>query len=364
MTTLRLIADDLTGALDTAAEFVALTGPVHAFWQGSNPAELPDNAALDLATREGPLEAARAKTVDAVPALVPAGIAFKKIDSLMRGHTLPELAACFAAGPWRCAILAPAFPFQGRVTREGRQYAAIDGDWVPAGPNLVSAVRALGVPAQLANNGNLLPGVTVFDADTDADLAAVVARAGGSGAPVLWCGTGGLARALGGGTAPFAQLPGPILGLFGSDQATTAAQLAACRPYWLALPDATPVSVNRMASALERYGICAVSHVLPPETPRADAALRIDAMFRTLIDRIAAPGTLVAAGGETLRGLCLALGATRLEVHGSVMPGAPVSRLRGGRWDGVTVVSKSGGFGHTTLLRELFRIPHLERTAS
>ena len=30
MTTLRLIADDLTGALNTAAEFVALTGPVRA----------------------------------------------------------------------------------------------------------------------------------------------------------------------------------------------------------------------------------------------------------------------------------------------------------------------------------------------
>ena len=88
MTTLRLIADDLTGALDTAAEFVALTGPVHAFWQGSRPAALPANAAIDLATREGSLEAARAATSARCPPLEQADIAFKKIDSLMRGHTL------------------------------------------------------------------------------------------------------------------------------------------------------------------------------------------------------------------------------------------------------------------------------------
>jgi hypothetical protein len=30
--------------------------------------------------------------------------------------------------------------------------------------------------------------------------------------------------------------------------------------------------------------------------------------------------------------------------------------MRGGRWDGVIVVSKSGAFGHPTLLRELLPI--------
>ena len=365
MTTLRLIADDLTGALDTAAEFVALTGPVHAFWQGSRPAELPGNAALDLATREGSLDTAHAATLGAVPALVQGGIAFKKIDSLMRGHTLPELAACFAAGPWHSAVLAPAFPFQGRVTRNGRQYAAERGGWAPAGPDLVSALRDLGLAAQRASDTGLLPGVTVFDAETDADLAAVVAQAGGPHAPVLWCGTGGLARALADGGAPMTpHLPAPILGLFGSDQAVTAAQLAACHPHWLALPDATPASAKKLAAALDRHDIAAVSHALPPGTPRAEAALRIETVFRALVDDLAAPGTLVVAGGETLRGLCLALGATSLEVQGSVMPGVPVSRMCGGRWDGVTIVSKSGAFGHPTLLRELLRIPDLNQTST
>ena len=42
---LRLLADDLTGALDTAAQFVARTGPVPAFWAGALPDAPPPSAA-------------------------------------------------------------------------------------------------------------------------------------------------------------------------------------------------------------------------------------------------------------------------------------------------------------------------------
>jgi uncharacterized protein YgbK (DUF1537 family) len=62
---------------------------------------------------------------------------------------------------------------------------------------------------------------------------------------------------------------------------------------------------------------------------------------------------LLVTGGETLHGVCTALGATHLEVQGRIVPGLPRSILRGGRWDGVTVVSKSGAFGTPALLRDL-----------
>ena len=62
MTTLRLIADDLTGALDTAAEFVGLTGPVPVYWSGAIPADLPPSAAVDSGTRELGRERATATT--------------------------------------------------------------------------------------------------------------------------------------------------------------------------------------------------------------------------------------------------------------------------------------------------------------
>ena len=38
---------------------------------------------------------------------------------------------------------------------------------------------------------------------------------------------------------------------------------------------------------------------------------------------------------------------------GQVAPGVPRSILRGGAWDGVAVVSKSGAFGADSLWRDL-----------
>ena len=84
-----------------------------------------------------------------------------------------------------------------------------------------------------------------------------------------------------------------------------------------------------------------------------------------LINGLERPGTLLAAGGETLRALCRSLGARSLEVQGRLVPGLPRSILRGGPWDGLTVLSKSGAFGHPTLLQDFLRsaLPPRERTA-
>ena len=72
-----------------------------------------------------------------------------------------------------------------------------------------------------------------------------------------------------------------------------------------------------------------------------------------LTQSLARPGTLIAAGGETLRRLCIALGATTIEVQGQIEPGLPRSVMRGGLWDGVDVISKSGAFGGPNLWRDL-----------
>src|SRR5689334_13269136 len=57
---LYLIADDLTGALDTAAQFVGATGPVPVHWQGL-PESMPTaSIALDSGTRDAGRDAARA----------------------------------------------------------------------------------------------------------------------------------------------------------------------------------------------------------------------------------------------------------------------------------------------------------------
>lgn len=368
MTTLRLLADDLTGALDTAAEFVPLVGSVETFWAGAVPADLPPSAAIDSGTRERDAPAATQAVTAATAALGGATIAFKKLDSLIRGQTLVELAACVRAGSWRSVVLAPAFPFQGRITRGAQQFAASGGAWERVGPELTVALAGLGMRVRQGRAGQrLMPGITVFDAEDDAELAAVVACVREAG-EILWCGTGGLAQALASGRPRPAMPPiaGPVLGLFGSDQAATAAQLAACAPHWLALPQGGRERAARVRAALGRDGVAMVSLNLPPDLGRAEAAARIGAELATLAEQLPPPGTLVVAGGETLRGLCVALGARSLTVWGRVVPGVPVSTLRGGHWDGVTVLSKSGAFGPPSLWRDLLPIPAsaptLERT--
>ncbi len=72
-----------------------------------------------------------------------------------------------------------------------------------------------------------------------------------------------------------------------------------------------------------------------------------------MLRRAGRAGTLFVTGGETLRDLCTALGATGLEVDGEIEPGAPTSVMRGGDWDGQRVVAKSGAFGDTGFLARL-----------
>lgn len=346
---LRLLADDLTGALDTGAEFAAVAAPLHVFWHGGLPDVLPANAAVDSGTREQD-EATARDVVARLALMLGAGvIAYKKVDSLMRGSTVAELASCFATGPWRAAVFAPAFPYQGRVTRDGRQWAR-DGDaWRPVGPPLVEALRAEGIAAHPGRIGAELPhGISVFDAETDFDLAAIAEY---PAEDVLWAGTGGLAGALARSDARASpELPKPILGLFGSDQLTTATQLAACAPHWFAIE--AECDFDPIAASLER-GVALLSVDLPTGLSRNTAARQIGVALRTAARRLPRPGTLLVAGGETLRALCVALGATSLQLEGRILPGLPRSILRGGPWDGVTVVSKSGAFGPPRLLCEL-----------
>lgn len=67
------------------------------------------------------------------------------------------------------------------------------------------------------------------------------------------------------------------------------------------------------------------------------------------------PGTLIVSGGETLRALCIALAADRLDVDGEIEPGVPTSVLRGGAFDGQRIVSKSGAFGGDDFLARILK---------
>lgn len=352
--TLRLLADDLTGALDTAAEMTGLCGPVPVRWDS---APLKGSAAFSSGTREAPRDAAMEAMGAFAPLLAGADIAFRKLDSLLRGNVAAELAACWATGFWRHCVLAPAFPAQGRITRHGGVFARrADGAFAPiimpdwAAENLVIH--------QGQTDQSLQDGITWFDAENDENLARIAALADTAKGPVLWAGSGGLARALAGESrARFnMKLQAPVLGLFGSDQPVTARQLAACDAIWLRMSDGS--EAPRIAQQLAA-GAAFVSVSLPGGTERAAAAKRIAEIFAGLIQSLPCPGTLLVAGGETLHAICDALGADGLIATGLVTPGVPRSMMKGGAWDGLPVISKSGAFGQDTFLRDLLAANHL-----
>ena len=178
-----------------------------------------------------------------------------------------------------------------------------------AGPrSAATSSRVCGRRASTAQPGRLdtpaPPGISVFDAETD-DGPAPRRRARPSGAgPVLWIGSGGLAQALAGdapGRRRGRRCPLPVLGLFGSDQAVTAGQLAACGAALARCRTAARPARARSPRRLRSNGRALASLDLPPDLTRAEAAERIGARACTAWpEDLPRPGTLLVAGGETL----------------------------------------------------------------
>lgn len=361
MTSVRLLADDLTGALDTAAEFVGLCGPFDVTWPEAPAMQRSRSLAIDSGTRER----SKAESIETVGQLAPllqgGTIAYKKVDSLLRGAWAAELGACLRSGHWASCVVAPAFDYQGRRTVGGQQFArTVQGEWHRVGDNLLTQLQLEGIEAR--QGGPETPsqgGFQVFDAESDIDLDRVVEMGRRMPGPVLWCGSGGLAGALARSHRADApgQLKRPVLGLFGSDQPTTASQLAACGEATIALAEGEGAA--RVQRELIENGVALVKFALAEGLTRTEAARRIAREMTTLVAALDPPGTLIVAGGETLKAACVALGAHALQVKGRIVPGLPRSVLQGGRWAGVDVISKSGAFGPSELWRDLLRGNHL-----
>jgi uncharacterized protein YgbK (DUF1537 family) len=347
MQLLRLLADDLTGALDTSAELVGAFGPLNASWSAVSIPAIQGSLSLDSGTRELSHEQAFAIVKKLAPMLEGATIAYKKVDSLLRGPWAAELDACLRTGFWDACIIAPAFAYQGRRTRAGQQYAMTsDGEWCAIGKDIVQQLREQNIEARLAGSAaELVGGVSVFDADTDEDLDHLVEIGRRYSGRILWCGSGGLASALARGTEVNAsrKLMAPILGVFGSDHPATENQLATCKSVVQVAADGR-VNLDQIKRRLA-HGVAFVKLDAPHGSSRAEAAQHFGQTIASLSKAIDPPGALIVAGGETLKAQCLAVGAHALRVTGRLEPGVPRSVIQGGTWTGIDVISKSGAFG-------------------
>lgn len=361
MLTLRLLADDLTGALDSAAQFTGRLGPIPVFLD--LPVPLPTgHAAIDAGSRD--MAQARAVLeMRRLAGFLEATCAFKKIDSLLRGNWASELAAVLETGRFRSAVLAPAFPEQGRITREGRQgVRAPDGAWRPLPIDIFAALRDVGltgrsVPQVNADGPTAQGTVMIADAADGEDLTRIVRWGNTLPRPTLWIGSAGLARALAG-TAPRQDrvVTKPILTLIGSAHPVMVEQVERARQRGIALcpvSDDVPRSAEGLAQASGSGRGCIATFPLPPDIAPDVAAERIVERIGKIVPFVPRFPTLMIAGGETLRAVCRASEAHWLVAESEFSPGVPRSRIVGGRWHGQAVISKSGAFGTPDFLATL-----------
>ena len=366
MSTLRLVADDLTGALDAAAQFTGSIGAIPCALGPRAPwlADLADRSvAVNAATRDDEESRALVRAVETAPIFDRAQVAFKKIDSLLRGHWAAEIAAVNRLRQFAAIVFCPAFPAQKRIMREGRQWVAgPDGAWAALPIDPTAELERRGVRVVRAERGEIASArdadLIVWDAEVESDLDRVVQASRASLGPMLWCGTAGLARALSGSPA-FAAKPRDAshLAIIGTRHPVSRMQVAEilARAPGCVVPidDDPPENARRLATALAEGNRCLALPAPMEEMSTTVASAIVARRLRETFARIAAPAQVTVAGGETVLALCDALGTEYLRVEGEVSPGLPASVMVGGSWDGTLVFSKSGAFGDGSTLLDL-----------
>jgi uncharacterized protein YgbK (DUF1537 family) len=358
---LGLIADDLTGAGDSAVQFARrgwstllildgayLNGtPVPLRASDSNlVAVTSDSRALDNATAEK-------LTADALAHLMQAGVdrIYLKIDSTMRGSVPGQIAGVLAA--WRkkhsnaFAVVCPAYPRMGRtvvgnhllVNGQPVERSSIGCD--PVSPVTMSDLSRL-IPgsSQIAPDRiplNSAPVVTA-DASSDEDLTTIAAAIADVGPPVIPVGSAGLAEAM------------------AAKWTVRSVRLQPDRPLQpdrgLSQNPAILILVTSL-NPVSRAQVARLSETFPDATILMTPAERVPniSMAEHLAEDFAKRfaqkkwDVLGLVGGDGARAVLGHLGASAIHIHDAILEGIPSGTVVGGLADGMAIFTKAGGFG-------------------
>jgi len=361
---LAVIADDLTGALDTGVHFHQAGLACQVVLPPALPEEFSPAAPaiiVDTETRRAEPAEAAAIVSRWGARLQAAGVTtfYKKIDSTLRGPWASELAALREAIGAARVFVCPAYPALGRVVRGGvvwrvdRSPATRIGDVSEALRGATPLrVEILAPGAEPALDTTF----AVLDAETEADLHAWAAWIAGRAPGALLCGSAGLAAA----SAP---------GLGGTAQPTPQPE---CRRVLVVAGSRSPVAREQVRVLARRPGVVRVSLADPPGKTVAEAALlaappsapetrETPIVARTLAQAAAALHAaspfdgLILTGGETALQLLAALEASGVDLLGEALPGMPLCIARGGAAAGASIVTKAGAFGEPDTLARLVR---------
>jgi D-threonate/D-erythronate kinase len=423
---LGILADDLTGATDTGLQFakygrrtcVSLTWPVSVACDVLV-VDLDSRGRSADDARDRAASASRSILAGGTRRL------YQKIDSTGRGNLGAEIEGTLREYPVAGALVCPAFPELRRTVRDGQILVdgvpldqtefADDPLWPATTASLEAIIRrqcdwaivTLGLadirqgPTALRRSlrDQLRQGtrIVVADAETTADLRALAEALREFDARVLPVGSAGLAASL----ADSLERPvrearslflasGPRLVVAGTMNRVGLRQLArlvdagsafAALDLERALDDPLGAGdgiTNEVIRHLWTAGCVVVSLVdprgAPPDvraamesrdlTPAVVTERLVQGLARAAaraMDAVA-PSALILTGGDTARAVCAALGAQALEISREAAPGVPISHFQGGRWDGLPVVTKAGGFGEPDTLVRVIQVLEAMRT--
>ena len=400
MLEVMVIADDLTGAADTGVCFLG-GGPVKVVNLDHSSHSSDWGLAVDTGSRNATDEILPELMLKA-SALVKKGrprIIYKKIDSCLRGQIGLELEILLANIGMTGALVAPAYPRLGRLTRNGLHYvggslvsesetardplrpvtdarlAAIIGRGcgLPVRPIGLDLIRdgAAAVLAEIRSGEGI---IWAADAETDADLDILATAGLAESRRLILSGSAGLAVAVSRcmGISPQKpekiNAPRPTVFLAGSASTVLKEQI----DYLAEKEGAQVLTLNPaelMAPASAAFGDLPggpdnpprplVINLPPPNKVSPYSSQQIIAAFGQAAARIVAarqPQSIFMSGGDTARATLNALGINGAWLKAEIEPG--VVLLEAGS---LTIVTKSGGFGDRELLRRLYRGPGEQR---
>ena len=390
MTKLLIIADDLTGALDTGVQFAQLGISVQVC---SDPAHVPQNTAEDVLVINSHTRHLHPQEAYHVVYDIISGFSgrvqyvYKKTDSALRGCVGAELTAAAKALDTSVAFV-PALPKLGRTTVNATQYingielAKSEFGMDPLEPMRNSYIPDIiseqsDIPCHVGGPISRIPEIYIYDASTDEDIMNIAASLVQGGA-VLFAGCAGLAGALAR-LLPFdrRQTVQPVktasFGVVcGSLNPTTSAQVeyAAGREFSVLSIDAEEFLRADFKSSEQRAHAYArmmeiSSEKLPFVLKAGGTAITGGNAGELIADGMGCMAkemlpvlegyTLLITGGDTLMAFIKHCGYPALRIAKELSSGV-VCLLAEIEGKNVQLVSKSGGFGGPELFDQLYKM--------
>jgi uncharacterized protein YgbK (DUF1537 family) len=384
-----IVADDLTGAMDTAAPFASAGLSTRVVFDGGllGVSECnTDVLSLNTGTRHVSESEAGAIVRAVVTRLLDTEprILLKKIDSTLRGNVAAEIVAAARSSGRRHLIIAPAAPGHDRIVRMG----AVFVHGVPLHETTIASDTHSPAPKHLLHDLLLAkaPEITIHhwrrdarrtlapdagvhayiaDGETEADLTGIAQFALDHAEELLLVGAAGLGTALAGAlhlpsARPAVALPPSRVVLFvvGSRTRLSGEQVSQLQRVGIQdilLPVAFPPECVWRPDTIAAKREGGAAFVLRPAqeivASAADVARGVGRACAELVRQLDVD-TLVIVGGDTASAVLYALEIRDATVAGEVAPGIAVgSSFLHHR--PITIITKSGGFGDNESLTKI-----------